>query len=114
MKTSVDTIINSVNTSALMERSLSDWKKVLATECQVYVFGENYLAKRFDQIHYKFCELIEAKQVLTDNLYAILRFKYFPKVDDEVEEKVQEIVKFFCVNLKTLQLYYLLVQVLLK
>lgn len=101
MQISVDKVINAVNTSALIERSLTDWRPVLAKECQVYVFGENYLAKRFDQINYKFCEVDEAKEVVIDNLYALLRFKYFPKLSDEVERRIQEIVKSFTVNLKT-------------
>lgn len=96
-----DKMINSVNTSALLARSCADWRPVLAKECQVYVFGETYLAKRFDQINYTFCELEVAKQILNDNLYALLRFKYFPVSNDEVEKRISEIVKAFTVNLKT-------------
>ena len=97
----VDKLVESVSTSALITRSLSEWRPVLAKECQVYVFGENYLAKRFDQIHYKFCEVSEAREVLVDNLYALLRFKYFTKLTDDVEKRIQDIVKAFTINLKT-------------
>ena len=71
----VQDLIENVDTQALLARPLSDWRPILARECQVYVFGENYLAKRFDQINYKFCEKNEAKDVLIDNLYALLRYK---------------------------------------
>jgi len=101
MSTKLDKIINSVNTAELMTRSLSEWKSILARECQVFVVNENYLAKRFDQINYKFCEVDEARQVLIDNLYALLRYKYFTKIDDEAEKRITEIVKFFTTNLKT-------------
>lgn len=101
MSSKLDKIINSVNMSELINRSLSEWKPILARECQVFVFGENYLAKRFDQINYKFCEVNEAKEVLVDNLYALLRYKYFTKIDDEAEKRISEIVKFFTTNLKT-------------
>lgn len=101
MATNVDKVINAVNTSALIERSLTDWRPLLAKECQVYVFGETYLAKRFDQINYKFCDVNVAKEILVDNLFALLRYKYFPKMTDDVEKRIQEIVKSFTVNLKT-------------
>ena len=80
MGTKLDKIINSINTAELITRSLSEWKSILARECQVYLVNENYLAKRFDQIHFKFCEIDEAKQVVIDNLYALLRYKYFTKI----------------------------------
>lgn len=101
MQAAVDKVINSVNTSALIHRSLTEWRPTLAQECQVYVCGENYLAKRFDQINYIFCDVTTAKEILVDNLYALLRYKYFPKLDDDVEKRIQDIVKSFTVNLKT-------------
>ena len=52
-KSKVNDLINKVNTDALMSSSLSDWRPVLIDEVCVYVFGENYLAKRFDSINYK-------------------------------------------------------------
>lgn len=101
MSVTVDDILTAVDTTALIARPLSDWRPVLAEECQVYVFGENYLAKRFDQIHYKFCEKNEAKDVIVDNLYALLRFKYFPKSSEEIDERIMRIVNSFTSNLKT-------------
>lgn len=101
MSVTVDDILTAVDTTALIARPLSDWRPVLAEECQVYVFGENYLAKRFDQIHYKFCEKNEAKDVIVDNLYALLRFKYFPKSSEEIDERITRIVNSFTSNLKT-------------
>lgn len=97
----VQNIIDKVDTNVLLSRPLSDWRPVLADEVQVYVFEENYLAKRFDQIHYKFCEKNEAKEVLIDNLYALLRYKYFPISSEEIDERIKLIVANFTSNLKT-------------
>lgn len=97
----VKDLIDSVDTKALMKLSLSDWRPLLSKECQVYVFGESYLAKRFDQINFKFCGKNEAKEILIDNLYALLRFKYFPKQTEETDERIKEIVSSFSANLKT-------------
>lgn len=97
----VEDVVKSVSTTALLERSLVDWRPILAKECQVYVLGEQYLGKCFDQINFKFCGVDEAKQIVTDNLYALLRYKYFTKSSDATEKRVQEIIKSFTVNLKT-------------
>lgn len=97
----VEDVLKAVDTSALMTRPLPEWRPVLARECQVYVFGETYIAKRFDQINYKFCEKIEAKEILIDNLYALLRFRYFKKSTEEIDEKISKIVNSFTANLKT-------------
>lgn len=101
MQKSVKDIVNSVNNSIYVDKPASEWRPLLMEECQVYVFGENYLAKRFDQIHFKFCEKNEAKEILIDNLYALLRYKYFPKSSDAIDDKIQKIVSSFCSNLKT-------------
>lgn len=97
----VSDIALAIDNAAVMDRPLSEWRPILAEECQVYVFGENYIAKRFDQINYKFCEKFEAKDILVDNLYALLRYKYFPKSTEEVDEKINKIVNNFTVNLKS-------------
>ena len=99
--TTVKELTEAVDATALLSRPLSDWRSPLAEECQVYVFGENYLAKRFDQIHYKFCDKYEAKEILIDNLYALLRYKYFPKTSEEIDERINKIVNSFTANLKT-------------
>lgn len=97
----INKIAQKVDTSALLSRPLSDWRQILASECDVYVFGENYIGKRFDQIHYKFCEKNEAKEILVDNLYAMLRYKYFPDQSEDVDERIARIVSSFTSNLKT-------------
>ena len=79
MVKSMKELTQQVDIATLMKLSLSDWRPLLSKECQVYVFNEAYLAKRFDQINYKFVGKNEAKEILIDNLYALLRFKYFPK-----------------------------------
>lgn len=101
MAKDIENIAKKVETSIANETPIVDWRPILAKECQVYVFGENYIAKRFDQIHYKFCNENEAIRVATDNIYALLRFKYFTEPSDEVDAKIQDIVKSFKLNLKT-------------
>lgn len=97
----VQDLIDKVSIDALKMRSLSEWRPVLAEECQVYVFGENYIGKRFDSICYKFCEKNEAKEILVDNLYALLRYKYFPQATEEIDARINDIVTSFTRNLKT-------------
>jgi len=99
--TAINDIANAVDASNLLDRPISNWRDILAEECQVFVFGENYLAKRFDAINFKFCEKNEAKEVLIDNLYALLRYKYFPITNEEIDDKIQKIVSNFTLNLKT-------------
>jgi len=92
---------DSLETSILLDRPISNWRNILSEECQVYVLGENYIAKRFDAINYKFCEKNEAKEIVIDNLYALLRFKYFPKQNEKVDKVINDIVSNFTLNLKT-------------
>lgn len=98
---SVKDLCDNIDTSALIARPLSDWRPVLAKECSVFVCGETYLAKRFDSINYKFCDKDTAKDIVVDNLYALLRFKYFPKTSEEIDDRIAAIVKSFVANLKT-------------
>lgn len=90
-----------VNNSIYESYQLVDWQPLLAKECQVYVYNENYLAKRFDQINFQFCSKDTAKEILIDNLYALLRYKYLTKRTDDIETKIGNIVKAFTANLKT-------------
>lgn len=94
-------LTKAIDTSALLNKTLPEWRALLSKECQVYVFGENYIAKRFDQINYKFCDKNEAKEILIDNLYALLRYKYFPRHTEEIDEKIAKIVQSFTINLKS-------------
>lgn len=97
----LNTIRNSINNSLGEDLPLAGWRNRLSQECQVYVCGENYIAKRFDQINYKFCSREEAKEVAIDNCYALLRYKFFTVSTDDVDEKIKEIVNSFVQNLKT-------------
>ena len=101
MVKNIKELTQAVDTAALMKLSLSEWRPLLSKECQVYVFNESYLAKRFDQINFKFCGKNEAKEILIDNLYALLRFKYFTKPSEETDERIRDIVASFSANLKT-------------
>lgn len=94
-------LINKVDMSVLMVRPLTDWYPLLASECQVFTYGEVYVAKRFDEINYLFCSQDEAKEILEDNLYALLRFKYFTMPTEESDERVNKIVKGFMANIKS-------------
>ena len=59
------------------------------------------MAKRFDQIHYKFVTKAEAKDILIDNLYALLRFKYFKKINEQIDQHIKRIVDNFAGNIQT-------------
>lgn len=101
MNEALNRLMNAVSIDSYMKMELSEWRPLLAKECQVYVFGEIYLAKRFDQINYKFCSKIEATEILEDNLYALLRFKYFAKLTEEIDKRIDNIVKSFKANIKS-------------
>ena len=90
-----------VKTKAMLARPLPEWRPVLAQECQVYVLGENYIGKRFDQINYRYCEKYEAEEIVTNNIYALLRTKYFPKASELTDDRIKEIVNSFTANLMT-------------
>lgn len=94
-------LINKIDNDVLMTRSLPDWRPILSEECQVFVFNNNYVARRFDQINYQFCTKDEAKEILVDNLYALLRYKYFTILTEEVDERITRIISSFIANLKT-------------
>ena len=96
-----DKVTTDIATGLAIDRSLSDWRPILTKECQVYVVGQQYIAKRFDEVHYKYCAVDEAKEILTDNLYAILLYKYFPQTTDEVLSRIDEVVKGLTRNIKT-------------
>ena len=100
-KRMADTVTTSIATGLAIDRSISDWRPILTKECQVYVIGQQYIAKRFDEVHYKYCAVKEATEILTDNLYAILLYKYFPQMTDEVLSRIDEIVKSLTKNIKT-------------
>jgi len=94
-------INDTIDTQAYLIKPLYEWRDILNKECQVYVMNEQYIAKRFDQINFKFCSQQQAKEILIDNLYALLRFKYFSQTSDDTEERIDSIVKSFTANLKT-------------
>lgn len=92
---------NNIQLKMALTRPLPEWRPILAQECQVYVLGENYIGKRFDQINFKYCEEHEAIQIVTNNIYALLRTKYFPQASEEADERIQKIVRSFTANLAT-------------
>ena len=90
-----------VNTAMNADMPLNEWRKILSRECGVFVYNEGFIAKRFDHIQYVFVDKDVAKEILIDNLYALLRFKYFTAHSDEIDKRIQEIVSSFTTNLKT-------------
>ena len=101
MNKEVEELKDKVDSAALMQVPIPHWRATLARECQVYVCGESYLAKKFDQINYRFCAKEEAKEILIDNLYALLRYKYFPSISEDIDDRIQKIVSNFTANIKT-------------
>lgn len=98
---STNDIASDALSTHMLERSLPEWRPILAQECQVYVLGENYIGKRFDQINFKYCGEDDARQIVTNNLYALLRYKYFKRPSEQADERISEIVKSFTTNLMT-------------
>ena len=54
-------LMGQIEAKKYSELSLVEWRKILAKECNVYVCGQNYLGRRFNEINYEFCELESAK-----------------------------------------------------
>lgn len=96
-----DMITSSLESATSLDRSIADWRPILTKECQVYVIDQQYIGKRFDQVHYKYMNVDEAEEVLKDNLYAILLYKYFPQITDESLKRIDDIVKGLTKNIKT-------------
>lgn len=94
-------IVNKVDASIYEELPLYKWRDILNKECQCYVFNEAYLCKRFDQINYKFCSKDECEEIVEDNIYALLRYKYFKVPNEKSDDKIANIVKTFTSNLKS-------------
>lgn len=90
-----------IDQSYYMNFTMKDWRELLSREVNVYVYNNSYVAKRFDSINYEFCGVKEATEILQDNLYALLKYKYFPYQDDNIDKLINKIVKTFTENLKT-------------
>lgn len=102
----IEQIKENVDQKMLMTRSLADWQPILSRECQVYRFENgSYLAKHFSQIQYTICDCTTATNILIDNLYALLRNKYFSPLTDEALERINQIIKSFTVNLTDVLLH---------
>lgn len=98
-KTAAQVIEDQVTNSNYLKMPYVEWRKELAWQCGVFVMGEKYIAKRFYQINYNYVDADSAKEIVIDNLYAILRNKYFKKINDQVDDKIRDIVKNFTMNL---------------
>lgn len=98
---SIKDLHESIDSKTLLSMSLQDWRRILPNECQVYVCGENYLARRLDFINFKFCDKTTAVEILIDNLYLLLRNKYFKSQDDDTDKRIKEIVDTMTANIKS-------------
>lgn len=94
-------IKDSIDTNVLLSRPLTEWYKILTQECQVYVCEGNYLGKKIDEINYKFCSKEEAEVILEDNLYILLHYFHFKESNEQIDERIQRIVKGFLINIKS-------------
>lgn len=100
MISSINDVIQNIDQQALLGRPISEWIPILASECQVYQLdGGGYIAKRFSQINYTFCDLKTAEEMLINNVHAILRNKYFTLLTDETLDRIQSIVQKMTINL---------------
>lgn len=97
----LEDVKNKIDASTYLALPLHRWNELLSKECQVYVCDGGYIGKCFNEINYHFCSVDEAKEIVTDNLYALLRFKYFPTQTDEVMDRISKIVSAFTANLKS-------------
>lgn len=98
---SKEALVQDMSEKALLAKPLPEWRPMLARECQVYVLGENYIGKRFDQINFRYLDEKEALQVVRNNVYALLRTKYFPHPTEETDDRCAKIINSFTTNLMT-------------
>lgn len=98
----VDKVISSVDSNALMERSNVEWIKLLAKDCGVYHTKYGYIVKSFSDVCYRYigADDNQAKDEAKANIVALLRQKYFTACNDKIEEKISEIAKVFCSNIR--------------
>lgn len=100
-KSAIEELQKKVDADKNLKVPLTKWLDTLRDECQVYLYGTGYLGKRYDQINYEFCNEDEAKEIITNNLYALLRYKYFTNRTETSEDRIGEIVKAFTTNINT-------------
>lgn len=101
MSDSLKSISEKLDTEKLLVRALHEWQPVLANDINVFSCEHGFLAKRFNEINFQFCAEKEAQQIVKDNLYAILRYKYFTVRSDDIDERIDRIIGSFCRNLAT-------------
>lgn len=102
LEKALESVKSKVDTNNYLEIPTSKWKDILVKECNVYALGQEYIAKRFNQINFEYCSVDDAKDILIDNVYALLRYKYFTKETEETADKIEEIVKAIQTNIKTI------------
>lgn len=97
----IENIMEQVNVSMYLNMKLDAWKMKLAYECNVFVLGKRYLARRYDKINFSIVSESEARTILVDNVNALLKYKYLTITSDESRKKIEEITKVMKSNIKT-------------
>ena len=96
-----DQVTAITDTQEAMKRPLQAWVQILAPECGVYNTKYGYLIRECDRVEYEYIgrDDKEAATRAKHNLVALLRYKYFKKVTDESQARIDNIVSYFCKNL---------------
>ena len=97
----VDQVTAITDTQEAMNRPLQAWVQILAPECGVYNTKYGYLIRECDHVEYEYIgrDDREAATRAKHNLVALLRYKYFKKITDESQARIDKIVEYFCKNL---------------
>lgn len=97
----VKRITNEIDLQECMDRTMSEWSQILASECGVYLTKYGYLAKKYHEVQYQYIGYndTDAVNYAKHNLVAVLRYKYFRKLSDDCSNRIDDIVSWFCKNI---------------
>ena len=90
-----------IDRNSNLQRKLSDWVPLLASQVCVYRLGNQYLAKHFNSISYILCSKDDAKEIAKENVDALLKLRYFPNSTDEEYERIKDIKSYFLDEIAT-------------
>ncbi len=92
--------VDQISDDMLLARSFRTWRRALADDCCVYQLENGgFLAKRINQIAYSACDKSTAQDLLELNVRTLLFNKYFANITDEVESRINEVVKNCLTNI---------------
>ena len=82
-----------LNANELLERESVEWLEVAKLECGVFACNGQFLAKKFNEINFRFCGEKEAQEVFKNNFAFILQHKYFNgSRSDEILHYIKDVV----------------------